>query len=260
MIQPFKKSQRSFPMMQINNSEVLGLIDDYIRFSLFNIEFDPLKDENWRILLMSENSIVTHIIKEISKKIYEMQNNVDIHEVEVKKIFFSQISELRMRENYSVEVSKSIYERLSYPSNKGGLEKLFIENLDIDGRVDAFIKINEYYHTFATITYIREDGLLARYFPDFIVKISNDIYIVETKSDSSVSSYNVQAKRKSTLDFIEKINQVKGIDRMYAKWYYILLGETTFKGMINKNASIKEILDYSILTDGKAKGTLDDLF
>jgi type III restriction enzyme len=84
--------------------------------------------------------------------------------------------------------------------------------------------------------------------------------IVETKSDSSVSSYNVQAKRKSALDFIEKINQVKGIDRMDAKWNYILLRETTFKGMISKNASIKEILDYSILTDGKAKGTLDDLF
>ena len=45
---------------------------------------------------------------------------------------------------------------------------------------------------------------------------------------------------------------------MDSKWNYVLLGETTFKSLYNKGFSIKEILDYSIITEAKAKGTLDD--
>ncbi|MDR3292142.1 MAG: DEAD/DEAH box helicase family protein [Methanobrevibacter sp.] len=264
--QPVKRGKKSFPMMQINNAELVGLIDNYIRNHLFTdddkniITFNPFEDENWRILLISKDSIIAHIIKEINKKIYEMQTNVNINEAEVRKIFFSQISELRMRDNYSIEVPKSIYEKLSYPSNSGGLEKLFIESVDMDGRVDSFIKINEYYHTFAKIDYIREDGLIARYFPDFIVKISNDIYVVETKADKDKSSSNVQSKKLSTIDYLDKINQLPGIDRMDSKWNYVLLGESTLRGMLNKGASIKEILDYSIITESKVKGNLNDYF
>ena len=57
--------------------------------------------------------------------------------------------------------------KLPYPSNNGGFEKSFIESADNDSYVEAIIKINEYYHNFATINYIRDDGLLARYYPDF---------------------------------------------------------------------------------------------
>lgn len=178
MIQPIGRKTKIFPMMQVNNAELMGLIDRYIREKLFDEPFDPMINENWRILLMSENSVINHIIKQISTTIYEMQTNVDITEAIVNKIYFSEVKELRMRENFSIPVRKSIYERLGYPSNSGGLEESFIEALDNDGRVSSFLKINEYYHTFAAITYIREDGLLARYYPDFIVKIDNDIYIL----------------------------------------------------------------------------------
>jgi len=259
MLQPTgKRKPKSFPMIQVQHAELVGLIDKYIKTKLFNRDFNPFEDDNWKILLMSKENIVNHIIKEITQTIYQIQTNVNVKEAEVNKIFFSQVPELRMRENYSVEISKSIYERLPYPSNSGGLEKLFIESVDRDSRVDSFIKINEYYHTFSTIIYIREDGLIARYFPDFIVKISNDIYVVETKADKDISSYNVQAKRIATLDYLQKINQLKGEDRMDSKWNYVLLGESTLKGMLNKGALIKEILDYSILTEAKIKGTLDD--
>ena len=163
-----------------------------------------------------------------------------------------------MRENFSIDVSKSIYEKLPYPSNKGGFEKLFIEKVDLDAQVNSFIKINEYYHPFASIIYIREDGLIARYFPDFLVKIENNIYVVETKADKDISSENVQRKRISTIEQLNKFNQLKNEDRMDFQWIYVLLGEKTFKNLIGKGASIKEILDYTILTEAKAKGTLDD--
>ncbi|MFR8878584.1 MAG: DEAD/DEAH box helicase family protein [Methanobrevibacter smithii] len=257
---PVDKTKKIYPIMQINNAELVGLIDDYIRFKLFNQEFDPMVNDNWRILFMSKESIINHIVKQISHVIYDIHHNVDINEAEVNKISFSDVLTLRMRENYSVDVSKSIYERLPYPSNKGGFEKAFIEATDSDSCVDAFIKINEHYHNFAVINYIREDGLLARYFPDFLVKIGNDVYIVETKADKDKFSPNVQSKRIATLDELDKINQLKENDRMDAKWNYVLLGESTFYALHNKGASIKEILDYTIVTEAKARGyaTLDN--
>ncbi len=47
---------------------------------------------------------------------------------------------------------------------------------------------------------------------------------------------------------------------MDAKWNYVLLGENTFYSMHKKGASIKEILDYAIINEAKAKGysTLND--
>ncbi|WP_407432808.1 hypothetical protein [Methanobrevibacter sp.] len=47
---------------------------------------------------------------------------------------------------------------------------------------------------------------------------------------------------------------------MDAKWNYALLGENTFYSMHKKGAGIKEILDYTIVTEAKAKGysTLDN--
>ena len=260
MFQNIGRKNKAFPMMQINQAELMGVIDNYIRNKLFNEPFNPMENENWRILLMSENSIINHIIKQISKCIQEIHQNVDVTKAIVQEIKFSSVDELRMRENYSIEVTKCIYDRLSYPSHGGGLEKAFIETVDIDGEVEAFTKINEYYHTFATITYIREDGLLARYYPDFIVKIQDTIYIVETKAEKDINSPNVQRKRVATLDMLDKINQLSPENRMHCEWKYCLLGENTFYTHCINNASIKYILDNAILTEEKAKGysTLDN--
>ena len=260
MFQTIGRKNKAFPMIQINQAELMGLIDNYIRNKLFNEPFDPMENENWRILVMSEDSIINHIIKQISKCIQEIHQNVDVTQAIVHKINFSTVDALRMRENYSIPVTKCIYDRLSYPSHGGGLEKAFIEALDLDGEVESFTKINEYYHTFASITYIREDGLLARYFPDFIVKIGSTIYIVETKAEKDVHSPNVQRKRVATLDMLDKINQLSAENRMHCEWKYVLLGENTFYTHSINGASIKEILEYAIVTEQKAKGysTLDN--
>ena len=45
----------------------------------------------------------------------------------------------------------------------------FMEFLDKDGEVERFLKINESQHPFAVIYYMRKDGLMATYHPDFIV-------------------------------------------------------------------------------------------
>ena len=108
------------------------------------------------VLLLTKSGIVEHIIKEISKAIYEMQNNVEISEAVVLRKYFSEIDTMKIRENYSVEVSKSIYSRLPFPSNKGGFERDFIVFCDTDSEVESIIKIKENHHTFAHLNYIRK--------------------------------------------------------------------------------------------------------
>lgn len=249
---------RSFPVMQINSAIIAKLTDEYIRHKLFGKDFDPLYDNNWRILLLTESRIVQHIIKNVAKSIYDLQNNLKVSEATILKKFFSELPEIKIRETYAINVAKTIYPRISFPSNKGGFEKKFIEFIDSDSKVNSFIKINEHYHYFSNVIYIRDDGLLAHYYPDFMVKIGNKIYLVETKAEKDLNNQNVKSKRLATIDWTDKINELKSEDRMGCTWSYVLLGENTFYSMSEKGASTEEILEYAKLTKAKVKGTLGD--
>ena len=138
--------------MQINSAFIANLTDNYIRQKLFGENFDPLKDNNWQILLLTEARIIQHIVKNVAKSIYQLQNNFKIHEAVVQKKYFSEIGELKVRNEFSIDVAKSIYSKISYPSNKGGFERNFIEFIDSDSKVNSFMKINEYYHDFASVS------------------------------------------------------------------------------------------------------------
>lgn len=246
----------NFPIMQINFAQIADLADRYIRQKLFNEEFDPFHDNNWRILLLTESRITEHIIRNISKSIYDLQNKLDIKEAKIVKRYFSEVPEIKGREEYCVKVSKSIYPKIPFPSNRGGFERSFIEFVDRDTHVERFTKISEHAHNFANILYIREDGLLANYFPDFLVKIGNVIYIVETKAERDVNSPNVQLKQNATIDWKNKINELDSENRMDCEWKYVLLGERTFYDMSDKGATTKEILEYNLMSKSKMKGTL----
>jgi type III restriction enzyme len=178
MVKVGNRKTKSFPVMQINNLEIVKAIDKYIRIKLFDKPFDPFVDNNWKILLLKNGIVTQHIIKEIGKLIMDMQNSTNVSEAIIEKRYFSEVSELRVRENYSLEITKSIYEKLPYPSNRGGLEKELMEYADSDSKVESIMKINEYYHNFANIIYIRTDGFLSFYYPDFIIKTA-DKYLLK---------------------------------------------------------------------------------
>ena len=251
-----KNKVKTFPIIQINSARVAQLIDKYIRTKLFDEEFDPLKDNNWRILLLTESNIVGHIIRNVSQKIYDLQNKLDVTEAKVEKKYFSEVKELKGRESYCVDVSKSIYPKVPFSSNRSGFERSFVEYIDRDTAVNSFVKINEYAHSFANILYVRDDGLLARYFPDFIIKIGNTIYLVETKAEKDVRSPNVKLKQIATIDWINKVNQLSEEDRGNCMWKYVLLGEKIFYEMSKRGASTSEILEYNLRSKSKIRGTL----
>ena len=252
-----KKSTKKFPIMQINKAAVATLTDEYIRHKLFSSDFNPLAGNNWRILLIVQKGITQHIVKTIAKYVYDLQNNLKVTDATVIKKYFSEVPEMKMRQTYALELAKTIYEKTAYPSNGGGFERDFMQFIDADSQVKAFIKINEYYHEFANIIYIREDGLLAHYYPDFIVRIGDNIHIVETKSDRDLNNQNVRSKRLAAIDWTEKINQLKPEDRMNCIWGYVLLGQETFYSMSKSGANTQDILEYAGKNlKSKLKGTL----
>ncbi len=89
-----------------------------------------------------------------------------------------------------------------------------------------------------------------------MVKIGNIIYVVETKAEKDVNSPNVKLKQSSTIDWINKINELDEEKRMSCTWKYVLLGEKTFYSMSDKGATTEEILKYNLMSKSKVKGTL----
>lgn len=250
------RATRELPTLQINQRDIIRILDIYIRTRLFSTSFNPFNENDWKILL-SKNAIVTqHIIKEMSIAIHRMQENVMTSEAVVEKLWFSSVPTIRIRESYSMELEKVIYERVGYPSNKGGFEKAFSEFLDRDASVERFLKINESQHRFASLFYVREDGLLASYHPDFMVCTSNKMYIIETKGDDRVMEPNVQRKKLATIEWCRKVNNLNADCRMEREWEYILLSETSFYGLANAGATINDICDLNKVSLSEATGRL----
>ena len=252
-------SRREFPVMGINKVPLVKMLDVYIRHDLFAREFNPLESNNWKVLMLAEKGITEHMMRQISQVIYDMQHNVSVDEAIVIKHWFSTVPTLKMRENFSLEVQKSIYTKTKYPSNKGEFEKAFLVFANTDSAVERLIKVDENYHPFATLRYIRTDGLLSSYYPDFMVKFANDIFLVETKAEAHLDSANVRQKQKSALDWCRQINALKTDDRMNCQWHYSLLDDSTFYHLKETGAALKDILQYSELTQNKVQNSLFEM-
>ncbi len=247
---------KALPSLQINEMEIVRIVDQYIRTKLFNQPFNPFAGNDWKILL-SKNAIVTqHVIKVMSIAIHKMQENVTSHEALVEKRWFSSVPVLRMRESFSMELQKVIYERMNYPSSKGELEKRFMEFLDKDADVQRFLKINESQHDFAKGFYIREDGLLASYHPDFMVCTEEGVYIVETKGNDKINDANVRRKQLSLLEWCKKLNRLPNEDRMNRTWSYMLLSEDNFYTWSANGATFNDIARLSCVSPAAVTGLL----
>lgn len=251
-----RNSVRQLPTLQINQAEIIRTIDAYVRTKLFSRPFNPFEDFNWKILLHNEGVATQHIVKEITKAIYYLQEQVDVTEAVVEKIYFSSVPTLKIRQSYSLDLEKTIYEKVGYPSNKGEFEKSFMEYLDSESEVSAFIKINESQHSFASIYYIRQDGLLATYHPDFMVRTDTHIYIIETKAQDQIHNKNVRQKQLATVEWCKKINQLPSAYRMDWEWEYVLLGETNFDSLRRNGAIIAEICEIHKVSESAVKGEL----
>lgn len=251
--------RQGFPTIQINGAQTVQVMDWYIQEKLFSAPFNPFQGNDWKILLAKDGIVTKHIVEQFAVAIYKMQNRLTTINAEVSHTDFSSLRAIKMRESYSMEVQKCIYPRLGYPSHGGGLEKAFIEFLDRDAEVERFLKINENGHSFAIIFYVRKDGLMATYHPDFIVATADKVYLIETKGDDKVDDVNVRQKQTATIEWIKKINALEPEDRMNRTWEYVLVGESVFYSLSGSGATITDICNMCKVSYSVATGNLFDM-
>lgn len=245
------------PYLQVNTAELAGWLDDYIWTQLFDAAFNPLDDENWRLLLLQP--VVDHITKVFAVALLESEQKHVTGQTEVLERHLSEVPRLMMRESHSVEVSKCIYTRLAWPAHSGGLERAFIHWAQADTQTLAFCKISENRHTFARLRYVKDDGLPAFYSPDFMVRTEGAIYLVETKAQQQTIHPNVQRKLKAATAWCERINGLPAKQRGSLPWHYVLLAEDVLLEWQAKGARLAELLDYARLrplADSSAQGKL----
>ena len=251
--------RQGFPTIQINGAQTVQVTDWYIRTKLFAIPFNPFHKSDWKILLAKDGIVTKHIVEQFAVAIYKMQNRLTTFAAEVSHTAFSTLRAIKMRESFSMDVHKCIYPRLGYPSHGGGLEKAFIEFLDKDAEVERFLKINESGHSFAIIFYVRKDGLMATYHPDFIVATSEKLYLIETKGDDKVDDINVRQKQTATIEWIKKINALEPMERMNRTWEYVLIGESVFYSLSGSGATISDICNQCKVSYSMATGSLFEI-
>ena len=244
------------PNLQINEARTIAVVDRYIRTRLFGQPFNPFNGSDWKILLSNDAIVTKHIIEEMARAIFNIQNNIMTTDAQVVHTKFSSVEEIKMRETFSVETHKTIYLRQGYPSHGGGLERAFIDFLDKDAEVERFLKINESQHTFAVIYYMRKDGLMATYHPDFIVATREKIYLIETKGNDKLFDKNVRQKQTAAVEWTRKINELKPEERMGRKWEYVLVSEDNFYGLSANGATITDICDRCKVSLSAAMGEL----
>jgi type III restriction enzyme len=246
----------NMPVFQVGEAMLMQTLDKYIRQRLFGQDFDPFNSNDWKILLAQNGVVTQHIIKVMSAELFHLQQKVQSTEAEVEQTWFSSVDKLPMREQFSQEYHKTIYTRTAYPSHGGGLEHSFMDFVDNDGDVERWIKISETRHRFASISYMRTDGLLATYHPDFIVETNDRLYLVETKGTDKVKDRNVQQKRRAATEWCEKINQLPEQSRNGKEWEYILLGEDTFYGLSMNGATLTDIFNHCRVSSAMVQGVL----
>ncbi len=233
------------PYLQVNTAELTGWLDDYIWTQLFDGTFNPLDEENWRVLLLQP--VVDHITKVFAVALLESEQQHVTGQTEVHVRMLSEVPKLMMREGHSAPVAKCIYTRLAWPARSGGLEKTFIHWAQADAQVQAFCKISENRHTFARLRYVKDDGLPAFYSPDFLVRTEAAIYLVETKAQQQAIHPNVQRKLKAAVAWCDRINGLPAEYRGGRPWHYVLLAENVVHEWQAKGAHLAELLDYARL-------------
>ncbi len=235
----------AFPFLQVNLPQLTGWVDGFIRRRLFDAEFDPHADENWRVLRL--DPVANHIIREFGRKLPELTDVATQAAMEIRHRQLSEVDRLTMREEFSIPVEKCIYERLDFPSRNGELEKAFIEKAVSDATVLAFCKIKEQKHTFLRLRYVKESGLPGFYWPDYLVRTATAIYLAETKGQTFLSLPDVERKRKAAVAWCDRTNELPADQRDSRQWSYALVGEDLFYSFKNKGASLEEILDFARL-------------
>jgi type III restriction enzyme len=241
------KQVAAYPVIQQYKQLLVGWINVYIRNKMFGAPFDPLADENWRVLLLPD--VAAEIAGCFGTLLVQMQENVAVDAADVMYRFVSEVDEITVRASASLEVTKCIYPRLGYPTHGGGLERDFLQWADADGNIEAFVKLHEYKHDFMRRPYLKADGMPAQYSPDFLLRSRDSVFVVETKAQSGLSDVNVRRKQRSALAWCSRINALDPQQREHRSWFYVLAGESGLRNHMNNGGTLLDYLNIARLVN-----------
>ena len=250
------KQTKRLPALQVQLADVVAMLDEYIREHLFSETFDPMNGADWKVLIGAGGLITRHIVRQIGELVHAIETNTDESPAIVEKRWFSELRSFIVRQDSSIAPTKTIYTRTGFPSKGGGLERDFMEFIDNDADVERFVKINEAKHLFARIAYLREDGLMGEYVPDFLVMSENSIYMIETKAEKDKDNENVRRKRLAAAQWCKSINELPDDDRMGREWRYAILTDEAFYKCRDGNGTFKDICDMVEITESALTGEL----
>ncbi|EQD42950.1 type III restriction-modification enzyme, helicase subunit, partial [mine drainage metagenome] len=161
--------------------EIAGITDEYVSGVLFgrkidfNVQDNAIKLRNFQLL----EFIVTNLRKGITRFI---SSKKAVSSTLVDWASLSVYHELKVTIERSLATRKCIYPYLDF-GPRGGLERRFAGSvLEKDSGVMAYVKLDQYVHRFS-IAFLDNKGFIGRYYPDFLVKTGDAMFIVETKSE-----------------------------------------------------------------------------
>lgn len=215
-------------LLSSRQSDLMAVLDDYTSHHLFRQDIDFALEENYRVLAHVElHEYVFGVMRAaledlLGKVAYEYDPKATWERV-------SKVPEILVRQATAVETERSIYPRQAPAPKGGGFEARFMRALGKDASVGAFVKLDQHRHGFA-IRYRNEFGIARDYFPDFLVKTDDRMYLVETKADRDMLSPVVSRKARAAKGWCEAASRIKPPEDLVQpqEWEYVLLSEKTF--------------------------------
>ncbi|OHA03122.1 MAG: hypothetical protein A3C92_02185 [Candidatus Sungbacteria bacterium RIFCSPHIGHO2_02_FULL_53_17] len=229
-------------------ADITGIIDEYVSNYLFGGEIDFQKAENYTVLNYAP--LFDFIVGSVKRALFDGLGAIQ-YEVKAGKIgTLSDVKKIYVRESLSVPVERCIYPLSAYSRRGEGFEKKFMEEtLDKSGEVEAFGKIQPKKHPL-NISYRDKDGIKRDYFPDFIIKTKDKMYIVETKAEDEMQKAEgneknlIVLKARAAVSWCKTASQVS-LANQPQQWEYLMLSEKTFNE--NRQLGFDALMNFARL-------------
>lgn len=207
-------------------AEIAALADEYVSTRLFGPGIDWGKPENYQVLnyILVWNHVVDNIRIAVKRLLGRIQ-----YVPAGKWARLSDVERIDVREKTAIDARKCLYPRLPSATTGGGFERRFVVDvLDASASVVAFCKLLERRHKL-NIKYRDTDGIERDYYPDFIVRTADRMFIVETKSDREAWSENVGLKARAAVGWCSQASTVR-LDPdegdQPQEWEYVLIPQS----------------------------------
>ncbi len=199
-------------------AEMLEVVEQVARKHLFpGSDFDPLgRDEDARVL--RSNEVTAHLRKQLEdardRWLSEVQKD---HPSGLAVSGWGWASDpeldrrapvLRGRESRRIGNDRCVFPAIFETPQGGGLERAFVEAvLEKSSEVVAWFKPLERRHSLC-IPYRTRFGELGRYWPDFLVKTKDAMWLIETKAARDRELPSIWDKARAAMDWCNTASQV----------------------------------------------------